>query len=148
MSDNPKKKKLDGKRISQQAWEQAYQRRKNASRKKEVATNAKLSKEALMYDADYLDRVGPVAYMIAGRNIPHRRKLKLAVLKMEIAMSKNPIRGKEPVNLCKEWEEKGKPIFNLALVLFQFNAKVKGTIKRIMNGIDGVCGMPEAVGDV
>lgn len=28
MKDDPKKKKLDGKRISQQPWEQAYQKKK------------------------------------------------------------------------------------------------------------------------
>ena len=33
MSDNPKKKKLDGKRISKQPWEQAYQRKKNSRKK-------------------------------------------------------------------------------------------------------------------
>jgi hypothetical protein len=33
MADNPKKKKADGKRISQQPHEQAYQRRKATKKK-------------------------------------------------------------------------------------------------------------------
>jgi hypothetical protein len=33
MADNPNKKKADGKRISQQPHEQAYQRRKAAAKK-------------------------------------------------------------------------------------------------------------------
>ncbi len=34
MSDDPKKKKADGKRISKQPWEQAYQKKKAAQAKK------------------------------------------------------------------------------------------------------------------
>lgn len=34
MADNPNKKKADGKRISQQPHEQAYQKRKKAAAKK------------------------------------------------------------------------------------------------------------------
>lgn len=33
MADDPKKKKQDAKRVSQQPWEQAYQRRKKKSTK-------------------------------------------------------------------------------------------------------------------
>ena len=42
MSDNPKKKKLDGKRVSEQPWEQAYQRRKNGRKKKEAVPSLKV----------------------------------------------------------------------------------------------------------
>lgn len=34
MADNPKKKKLDAKRISKQPWEQAYQRKKKQDKHK------------------------------------------------------------------------------------------------------------------
>jgi hypothetical protein len=39
--DNPNKKKADGKRISQQPHEQAYQRKKKATAKKSSAKNKK-----------------------------------------------------------------------------------------------------------
>jgi hypothetical protein len=39
--DNPNKKKADGKRVSQQPHEQAYQRKKKAAKK---STNAKSKK--------------------------------------------------------------------------------------------------------
>ena len=43
MKDDPKKKKLDGKRISQQPWEQAYQKKKNASKKKKKVKSENIS---------------------------------------------------------------------------------------------------------
>ena len=51
----------------------------------------------------------------------------------------NPNRGKGPFSFCQEWKEKGKPIFNMVLVLFGFSAKTKTIIRRIMSGIDEVC---------
>lgn len=39
--DNPKKKKADGKRVSQQPHEQAYQRRKKAAVKKSTGKSKK-----------------------------------------------------------------------------------------------------------
>ena len=72
-----------------------------------------------------------------------KRKLESALLKMEKAVLQNPVRGKEPFSFCKEWEEKGKPIFNMVLVLFSFSAKTRTIIRRIMHGIDGVCTIPQ-----
>ena len=85
------------------------------------------------------------SYKRSGVTIPDKRRLHSALLKMENAVLQNPIRGKGPIEFCKEWEEKGKPVFNMVLVLFTFSAKMKATIRRIMNGIDGVCNIPEPV---
>ena len=57
MSDNPKKKKLDGKRISQQPWEQAYQRTINGRTKKERVA----PKRFLPEDADNHTSEKPLA---------------------------------------------------------------------------------------
>lgn len=138
MSDNPKKKRLDAKRISQQPWEQAYQRRKNAGKKKETVAELQVSPK----DANKRGgkkQLFPVSYKRSEVTILNKRKLESALLKMENAVLQNPIRGKEPFAFCKEWEEKGKPIFNMVLVLFSFSAKTKAIIRRIMNGIDGIC---------
>ena len=142
MSDNPQKHKLDAKRISQQPWEQAYQRRKSVGKKKDAVA----AQQALGKDADtHSDKKGLVRISHKRREvtIPDNRKLKSALLKMEKAVLQNPIRGKEPFAFCKEWEEKGKPIFNMVLVLFSFSAKTKTIIRRIMNGIDGVCSVSQ-----
>jgi len=41
MADNPKKKKQDAKRVSQQPWEQAYQKRKKATSAKKSTSKGK-----------------------------------------------------------------------------------------------------------
>ena len=46
MADNPNKKKADGKRISQQPHEQAYQKRKASTSKKSSTTGAAKSKKS------------------------------------------------------------------------------------------------------
>ena len=144
MSDNPKKKKLDGKRISQQPWEQAYQRRKNAGKKKEVVASFKVSQKDPNNDP-VIGRVSPISSKWLSVIVVDRRKLESVLSIVQNAVLQNPIRSKGPINFCKEWEEKGKPIFNLVLVLFTFSPRVKATIKRIMNGIDGVCAIPQPV---
>ena len=144
MSDNPKKKKLDGKRVSEQPWEQAYQRKKNARKKKEAVASLKISQQD-PGDHPGKKQLAGRSYKRSGVTILDKRKLQSALLKMENAVLQNSIRGKGSVEFCKEWEEKGKPIFNMVLVLFTFSAKIKATIRRIMNGIDGVCKIPEPV---
>ena len=144
MSDNPKKKKLDGKRISQQPWEQAYKRRKNAKKESQTVGIRDVPRKDAGIHANKHQLSG-LFFERMGRTGERNRKLELALLKMENALLKNPIHDKGPIEFCKEWEEKGKPIFNMVLVLFTFSAKVKATIRRIMNGIDGVCKVPEPV---
>lgn len=141
MSDDPNKKKLDGKRISQQPWEVAYQKRKKAGRKEHLTSSNIADKNVRR-----LSQPG----MLQGTAllVVEKRKLESTLSKIERAASEQPVRGKVPFDFCKEWEQKGKPIFNLVLVLFSFNAKVKSTITRIMSGIDAVCGVPEGVGEV
>jgi hypothetical protein len=39
MADNPKKKKQDAKRVSQQPWEQAYQKRKKTTTSAKKSTS-------------------------------------------------------------------------------------------------------------
>lgn len=46
MADNPNKKKADGKRISQQPHEQAYQKRKASKNKKTGMTGMTKSKKS------------------------------------------------------------------------------------------------------
>ena len=115
MSDNLKKKKLDGKRISQQPWEQAYQRKKNA--KNEVV------------------RVQPTKSSARDESNHPRAK-------SENEASFDPIGDKVHRVFCREWETKGKPIFNMLLVLFPFDRKARAAIRRIMYRIDELCAMP------
>src|SRR5215204_4592159 len=142
MSDNPKKKKLDGKRISQQPWEQAYQRRKDAKKKKEAVASVKVSQND-PGNHPVKKKLERRSFKRSGVTTLDKRKLESALLKMENAVLQNPIRGIGPIAFCREWEEKGKPIFNMVLVLFSFSAKVKATIRRIMNGIDAACSMSQ-----
>lgn len=141
MSDNPKKKKLDGKRISKQPWEQAYQRRKKARLQKQVVTQAEGAEEAGENQPSKVRRP-TLRYESSSNSLPPTRRLASAVSKMEEAIERSPMPDSEPFAFCKEWKEKGKPIFNMVLSLFSFRPKTSATIKRIMNGIDGLCEVP------
>jgi hypothetical protein len=44
MADNPNKKKADSKRVSQQPWEQAYQKRKKTGKTSSPAKKSSASK--------------------------------------------------------------------------------------------------------
>lgn len=141
MPDNPKKKKLDGKRISQQSWEQAYQRRKKTIKKQHLtATNIAKQDSRRLHEPGILK--GSAVLIV------NNRKLESAISSIENAVSQDPARGKVPFDFCKEWQTKGKPIFNMMLLLFSFRGKVKNTITRMMNGIDEVSRVPAEVGDV
>ena len=142
MSDNPNKKKLDAKRISQQPWEQAYQRKKNARKKKGAVATSGVSQEGASEHPDEEDLIR-LSYNRSKGIILNKRKLESALLKMENAVLQNSTHGKEPFPFCKEGEEKGKPIFNMVLVLFGFSTKTKTVIRRIMNGVDGICSVSQ-----
>jgi hypothetical protein len=149
MSDNLKKKTLDAKRISQQPWEQTYQRRKKETKEKELAAQQQVLLKRVPPKRFINDPVKiqliPASIFRSELALPNRRTQKSALLKMENALLQNPIRSRHPIEFCKEWEEKGKPIFNMVLALFSFSPKTKAVIRRIMNGIDGVCKLPDPV---
>lgn len=142
MSDNPNNKKLDGKRISKQSSEEAHHRRKNVRKKRAVLISAKIAGKDPSKNPRYLSNKRSAILIV------DRKKLETILEKLENAAAQPRLQHSGLFDFCKEWEERGKPIFNMVLLLFSFSTNVQITIRRIMKGVDGVCGVPEAVVDL
>lgn len=144
MSDNPKKKKLDGKRISRQPWEQAYQRRKKRNNNNSILPPPKRS-QTNPGKASKFEHLFTHWHNPAAATLQQKKRLECAVAELEGQVLAKGFDGKKCIPFCQEWEKKGKPIFTMVLELFTFRPKTQAIIRRIMDGMDRVCKASEVL---